>query len=265
MKQELTSFPALVIRESDYGENDKLLTLLTAEKGRMTVLFKGGKSLKNKNSASSQLLCYSEFTVKERNGFFTLSEAALIQQFFELRSSLDRFALSQYIADVCGEVSVENENGEETLSLALNTLYMLCREDTDTDFIKAVFELRCMALNGFCPDLTACPLCGKQESDIFYLDVMNGSLRCGDCFGSDEDIELRKSEGQALMIIPLSRSVLAAMRYVIGSPSKRIFSFKLEEDELEPFCRVCERYLTNHLERGFKTLDFYKNIKKLDI
>ena len=159
MKQELISFPALVIRESDYGENDKLLTLLSAEKGRMTVLFKGGKSLKNKNSASSQPLSYSEFTVKERNGFYTLSEASLIQQFFELRSSLDRFALSQYIADVCGEISVENENGDETLSLALNTLYMLCRENTDTDHIKAVFELRCMALNGFCPDLSSCPLC----------------------------------------------------------------------------------------------------------
>lgn len=265
MNKEIKSFPALVIRESDYGENDKLLTLLTAEKGRMTVLFKGGKSLRNKNSASSQLLCYSEFTVKERNGFYTLSEAALIQQFFELRSSLDRFSLSQYIADVCGEISVENENGEETLSLALNTLYMLCREDIDTDFIKAVFELRSMALNGFCPDLNACPLCGKHESDIFYLDVMNGSLRCGDCFGSDEDIELHKGEGQALLIIPLSPSVLTAMRYVISAPSKRVFSFKLEESELESFCRACEKYLTNHLERGFKTLDFYKNIKKLDI
>ena len=263
MAQEITSFPALVIRESDYGENDKLLTLLSAEKGRITVLFKGGKSLKNKNSASSQLLSYSEFTVKERNGFYTLSEAELIRQFFELRSSLDRFALSQYIAEICGEVSVENENGTETLSLTLNTLHMLCKEDSDTDFIKAVFELRCMALNGFCPDLTACPLCGKTESEIFYLDIMNGALRCGDCFGSDEDIEMRKSEGQALIIMPLSSSVLTAMRYVIGSQSKRIFSFKLEDDELELFCRVCEKYLTHHLERGFKTLDFYKNVKKL--
>ncbi len=265
MSQHIVSFPALVIRESDYGENDKLLTLLTAEKGRVTVLFKGGKSLKNKNSASSQLLSYSEFTVKERGGFYTLSEAALIRQFFELRSSLPRFALSQYVAEICGEVSVENENGEETLSLALNTLHMLCGDDVDTDFIKAVFELRCMALNGFCPDLSACPLCGRTESEIFYLDVMNGVLRCGECFGGETDIEMRKSEGQALVILPISPSVLSAMRYVIGSGSKRIFAFKLEGEALESFARVCERYIVNHLERGFKTLDFYKNIKKLDI
>ena len=263
MKEELTSFPALVIRESDYGENDKLLTLLTAEKGRMTVLFKGGKSLKNRNSASSQLLSYSEFTVKERGGFYTLSEAALIQQFFELRSSLDRFALSQYIADVCGEVSVENENGYETLSLALNTLYMLCRSDVDTDFIKAVFELRCMALNGFCPDLSSCPLCGTGKSEIFYLDIMNGSLRCGECFGTEADADSRIGAATATVILPLSPSVLHGMRYVIGAPAKRVFSFTLPEDAQADFCRVCEKYLVNQLERSFRTLEFYHNIRRM--
>lgn len=263
MKQEITSFPALVIRENDYGENDKLLTLLTAEAGKLTVLFKGGKSLKNKNSAASQLLSYSEFTVKERNGFYTLSEAALIQQFFELRSSLDRFALSQYVAEVCAEVSVENENGSETLSLALNTLYMLCSSDRSSEFIKAVFELRCAAVNGFCPDLEGCPICGKSEHEVFYLDVMNGSLRCGDCFGGDKDASLRKVEGGTALILPLSRAVLNAMRYVISAPSKRVFSFTLPEDELLLFYRVCEKYLTNQLERGFKTLDFYNRTKDM--
>ncbi len=260
---ELKSFPALVIREVDYGENDKLLTLLTADAGRMTVLFKGGKSLKNKNSAASQLLSYSEFTVKERNGFYTLSEAALIQQFFELRSSLDRFALSQYVAEVCAEVSVENENGSETLSLALNTLYMLCSSDRSSELIKAVFELRCASVNGFCPDLDSCPLCGKSEHEVFYLDVMNGSLRCGDCFGGDKDASLRKADGGTALILPLSSTVLNAMRYVVSAPSKRIFSFTLPEDELPLFYRVCEKYLTNQLEKGFKTLDFYNRTKNM--
>lgn len=260
---ELCHFPALVIRESDHGENDKLLTLLTAERGRMTLLVKGAKSLKNKNSASSQLLCYSEFTVKERNGFYTLSEASLIEQFFDLRASLDRFALGQYIAEVCLGISVENENGGEMLSLALNTLYMLCQTDRDADLIKAVFELRCAVINGFCPDLDRCPLCLKSEHDIFYLDVMNGSLRCGDCFGSDEDIRTREGEGRSTLILPLSQSVLNAMRYVTTASPKRIFSFSLPGNEQNDFCRVCEKYLLNQLERGFKTLDFYKRIKDL--
>lgn len=260
---EILNFPALVIREADYGENDKLLTLLTAERGRLTVCVKGGKSLKNKNLASSQLLCYSEFTVKERKGFYTLSEAALIEQFFGLRGDLDRFAAAQYIADVAGEVCVENNDEGEMLRLTLNTLYMLSDTDRDVDFVKAVFELRTAALSGFCPDLTACGLCEGTEGEPMYLDVMNGSLRCGECFGTEADTDSRIGAATATVILPLSPSVLHGMRYVIGAPAKRVFSFTLPEEAQADFCRVCEKYLVNQLERSFRTLEFYHNIRRM--
>ena len=260
---EIFNFPALVIREADYGENDKLLTLLTAERGRLTVCVKGGKSLKNKNLASSQLLCYSEFTVKERKGFYTLSEAALIEQFFGLRGDLDRFAAAQYIADVAGEVCVENNDEGEMLRLTLNTLYMLSETDRDVDFVKAVFELRTAVLSGFCPDLTACGLCEKTEGEPMYLDVMNGSLRCGEYFGSEADTDSRAGAATATVILPLTSAVLHGMRYVITAPAKRVFSFTLPEDAQADFCRVCEKYLVNQLERSFRTLEFYHNIRRM--
>ncbi len=258
------NFPALVIRETDYGENDKLITLLTTEKGRLTVCVKGGKSLKNKNLASSQLLCYSEFTVRERNGFYTLSEAALIEQFFGLRSALDRFAAAQYIADVAGEVCVENNDEGEMLQLVLNTLYMLSETDRDVDFVKAVFELRCAVLNGLCPDLTACGLCGKHDGDWMYLDVMNGALRCCDCFGNDMDAASREGGVTATVILPLSLASLQGMRYVTGAPAKRIFSFSLPEEAKHEFYRACEKYLVNQLECSFRTLDFYHSIRSME-
>lgn len=257
----LNSFPALVIRQTDYGENDKLVTLLSAEHGRMTVCIKGGKSLKNRNAACAQLLCYSEFTIREHNGYYTVSESALIEQFFGLRSHLDRFALAQYAAEVVSEVAVENEEAEELLSLTLNTLYLLSETDRNADFIKAVFELRLLAVSGFCPDLTACRVCGAERSDRMYLDVMNGSLRCGDCFGTEADTATREEGVTATVILPLSMAVLGAMRYVTSCPPKRIFSFSLPEEELDLFCRTCEKYLLHQLERTFKTLAFYQSVR----
>ena len=260
---ELVSFPALVIRECDFGENDKLVTLLCAERGRITVNIKGGKSLKNKNSACAQLFCYSDFTVKEKNGFYTLSEASLIRQFFEVRANLENFALAQYVSEVCCGISVENENSAELLSLALNTLHLLCKGERDRDFIKAVFELRLLSISGFSPDLSGCPLCDRADHEIFYLDVMNGTLRCGDCFGSEADMKEREGSATAVLILPLEKSVLAAMRYVISAPPKKVFSFSVEGDSLRDFSSVCEKYLTNQLERGFNALEFYKRVIKL--
>ena len=256
---EMLNLPALVIRETDYDENDKLLTLLTAEKGKLTVRVRGGKSLRNKNLASCQLLCYSEFTVKERGGFHTLSEAALIEQFFGLRRDLTRFALAQYAADVAGEVCVENSDESEMLQLLLNTLYMLSETDRPADFVKAVFELRGAALCGFCPALGGCGTCGRPDGEPIYLDVMNGTLRCGDCFDGGND---RPADpGTATVILPLSAPVLRAMRYVTAAPAKRIFSFSLSEEETADFARVTETYLLHQLGHGFRTLDFYHKIR----
>ncbi len=260
---ELLTIPALVIRESDYGENDKLLTLLTGEKGALTVIVKGAKSLRNKNSACAQLLCYSEFTLKERNGFYTLNEASLIEQFFEIRRDMSSFALAQYVAEVSSAVSVENENGAEMLSLALNTLYMICKGERSLDFIKAVFELRCAYVSGLCPDIKACRYCGREDHEIYYLDVMNGSVSCGDCFGGDEDTIDRETSGTTALILPLIPSVKNGMGYIINANPKRIFSFALSDPDEEELCRVCEKYLLNQLGRGFKTLDFYKRVKTM--
>lgn len=258
---ELITIPALVIRESDHGENDKLLTLLTAERGAVTVTVKGGKSLRNKNSSSAQLLCYSEFTLKERNGFYTLNEASLIEQFFHLRHDMATFAIAQYVAEVCQAVSVENESGAELLSLALNTLYMLCRADRPAELVKAAFEIRCACASGLCPDVGGCRICGGEGE--CYLDVMNGSIICAECLGGEEDERERQHSGSATVLLPLSAEVIRSLRYIISAPSKRIFSFSIPEDKLSELSRVCEKYLLNQLGRGFRTLDFYKRIKSM--
>lgn len=258
------TFAALVIRECDYLENDKLLTLLTAEKGKITVCAKGAKSIRNKNMASSQLLCYSEFTVKEKKGFYTLSEASLIEQFFGIRSSLEKNAAAAYIADVVSEVCVEGNDESEMLSLALNTLYMLSETERSVDLIKAVFELRCSSVIGFCPNLTGCSVCDKKSHEIFYLDVMNGNLICTECLEGNSETEADRDDlSCAKVILPLSSNILYAMRYIVSCPSKKIFSFKISSEDIADLSRICEKYIVNQLERNFSTLDFYKRIKML--
>lgn len=257
------SFPALVLRRSEYRENDLLLTVLSSEYGRMTVVIRGGKSLKNKNTACTDFLCYSELTVTERNGYYTLKEASLIEHFFGLRSHLDRFALASYVAEVLAEITVSGEGAEELLPLALNTLYLLSETTKEPALIKAVFELRAAAASGFCPDLSACALCGCREHKSFYLDVMNGTLRCGDCFGSEADAATRREGETTSIILPLGAPTLSAMRYVTSCSPKRIFSFLLPEEERENFTYSCEKYLLHQLERSFKTLDFYREIRRM--
>ena len=56
----------IVLKETEYKDNDKLLTVLTRDLGRITVKARGVKSGKSGSKAACQLLAYSEFTLFEQ-------------------------------------------------------------------------------------------------------------------------------------------------------------------------------------------------------
>ena len=64
--------------------------------------------------------------------------------------------------------------------------------------------------------------------------------------------------------MPLSNSALAALRHIIWGDPKRLFSFQLDEMSLRQLGDASEAYLMTRLERGFRTLDFYKALGILE-
>ena len=113
--------------------------------------------------------------------------------------------------------------------------------------VKAVFELRAACLAGYMPDLFGCHNCGNQNPDRF--DISEGLLECHNC----------RTVGGGIRM-PVTPTVLEAMRYICLCESKRILSFKIDPENLEKLCNLTEAYLTTQLERGFATLDFYKSL-----
>lgn len=238
----------LVLRVSDYNDRDALLTLLTPERGKITVKARG---LRRKNSpltAPCQLLALGEFTLFEYRDSYSINEAHSIELFQGLRKDIVKLSLGTYFAQVAELLSMEDMPNSELLSLVLNCLFALSSLSDSENKVKAVFELRCACLSGYTPDLYACHECGQQDANRF--DVSNGTLSCATC---------RQSESAGIRM-PLTLSVLDAMRYIISCDPKRLLSFDASENTLVQLSQITELYLTTQLERGFSTLDFYKSL-----
>ena len=258
----LSSFKGLVLSELQWGENDKLLSVLTAEYGKISVLLKGGSSLKNKAAAASMPLCYSEFVTADRGGRPWIREARELEGFANIRVSLEDTATALYICEVACEVCVENGDESEMLQLVLNTLYALDRGLKPREIIKAAFELRAAAVCGFTPDLVNCSECGKEESEIMYLDVMDGVMHCAECRRRHNSAEPVR-EGHTMLLMILDKPLLDAMRYVSYSHAKKYLSFELPTEKYSVFSEYCEKYLVNHIDKEFRTLAFLKSLKRL--
>jgi DNA repair protein RecO (recombination protein O) len=238
----------LVLRLTDYNDRDTLVTLLTADHGRMTVKARG---LRRKNSpliGPCQLLAYGEYTLFEYKGMYTINEAASLELFRDLRKSLSKLSLGTYMAQVCEVISQEDLPSPELLSLLLNCLYGLSKLDVSEAMVKSVFEFRCACLAGYMPELQGCIGCGNPIPERF--DVSAGHLECVRC-------RSRESDG---IRMPVTQGLLSAMRYIAFCDSKRLFSFSLSEEAMELLSQLTETYLITQLERSFSTLDFYKSL-----
>lgn len=257
----------VVIRERPAGDNDKLLTLLTAEHGKMIVTGKGVRSLKNKNMASTQMFCFSSFVItKNRGGFYHIYESDLLESFFGLRRDLVPLSLATYVCDVVDHCSVEDSGDVPLLRLLLNTLYAISSAKKPYVQIKGAFEMRCASVCGLAPDLDGCSVCGTGDAPMYYLDVLGGVAVCADCMSNrklDDAVEREMSGEWTRPLVQLSPELLLILRHLVECDISRLLAFALPEQLEHDYQTACERYLLHHLGRGFDTLDFYKQITKM--
>lgn len=217
---------ALVLRGVDYRESDKILTLFTQDQGKLTASARGCRKKGSAIAAGCQLLAWSEMVLYDYQGRWSVKEAATLRLFRGVRDDIGRLALGCYFAEVTELLAVEGEESPELLSLILNSLHALDKlPDKPLSQVKAAFEWKAMALAGYEPLL--------EEGRVH-------------------------GEGISL---PLPPPALAALDHILHGDPKRLFSFRLGEEDLKQLAAAAETYLRTQLERGFSTLDYYKNLQ----
>ena len=243
----------IVLRETNYKEADKILTILTPDLGKRTVKARGCRRKTSRLTAASQLLVWSDMTLYQRGEYLTLNEAEVLEQFWSVRQDIELLALASYFAEVLEATVQEGEEAGDLLSLILNSLYALDTLKKPRELVKAAFELRLLCLTGYEPLIDACAVCGKDQPEDPRLNLNQGVLHCAAC---------RQEVGDGVSM-PLSAGALAAARHIVLGDPKKLFSFRLDERSLAQLGEMTEAFLMTQQERGFRTLDYYKQITRL--
>ncbi len=236
---------AIVIKINNVGESDKLVTLLSRDLGIIRAFVRGAKNVKSKALSATELFSYGDFTIYAATDKYIVREVESKQMFFALRGDIEKLALAQYFAQIMLELAPREENADDYLRLLLNSLHFLCRNEKPPMLIKAVVELRTMAMAGYMPDICTCSKCGKAESDTMYFNVRTGQLYCDECAVSGKRISL---------------SVVVAMRYIIYCPFNKVFSFVISDELVPELCEITQNFLLIHSEKKFTTLEFLESL-----
>ena len=238
----------LIIKEQNFGENDKLIWVLTRTHGVIHAVAKGAKSLKSAKGAPTSLLSYSRLTFYQTKDRYTVGDALSLRIFFKLRSDVRKMCLAQYFCELALQICPREQPADKFLSLTLNALYLLSEGKRSEQLVKPCYEMRLSCMAGYMPDLLMCSDCGSYTAEAMLFHPQSGAISCAS--------HGHQREGDII----LGEAALTALRHTVFADDDKLFSFGLSDEGLRQLNAASESYLRCRFEKDFPTLTFYKNI-----
>lgn len=175
---------AIVLKSVDYKDNDKILTLYSVEKGKITANIRGVKKSGAKLKFASEPFAFCEYVLAEKAGRYTVIGASYIDNFFNLRLNLTKYYVSAVILDGVNFLVGENEVEDGLFSLVINAVKLINYKQNEINTLIGFLLEFCKILgyeirNLNCQDCD-CPIDGRV-----FFSVKNAEFYCESCRKDD--------------------------------------------------------------------------------
>ena len=242
----------IVIKEINFGEADKIITVLSKEHGKISLVAKGARRYKSKLAAGTQFLCYSKFLLFKGRNLYTINGCELIESFQEVGNDLVKLTYAAHLAELVYDTAQENQPSARTLKLFLNALYYLVKTNRSSELITKIFELRYLCILGYAPYVKGCINCMNESPENLAFSFKKcGFVCCNEKCMSEDDKDA----------IKLSSAAAKAIRHIVQSNINVLFNFELSEPILKEVTTVIDKFLREMLEKDYTKLKFLKDIK----
>ncbi len=229
----------IIIASNNMNDNDKMVTLLTPDLGKIGCAAKGARRQKSALMAGTQFLCFGEFLIYKGVSSYNINSCEPIEIFYNIRLDIDKLKYASEVAKIVNDVTNENENTYRILQLMLNTIYMISESDKDLELILSIFKLRLLSIIGFRPVVEHCISC-KEKENLRYFSIKDNGLKCNACGRQDKSA------------IELSDACIKAIKYIIWAEPKKLFSFELSDENKLQLKLLSKVYLNKCLEREYE-------------
>lgn len=228
----------IILAQNNMGDYDKMCTLLTPDLGKIGCSAKGARKPKSTLMAGTQFLCFGDFLIYKGASSYHINSCEPIEIFYNLRLDIDKLTYASKVAKIVNDVTDENQNTYRILQLTLNTIYMLSETEKDMEFILSIFKIRLLSILGFRPVMDKCVNC-KTKEKLRYFSFKNSGFKCEACGRQDKGA------------MEISDTTIKAIRYIILSDPKKIYSFELSEENKKELQLVSKIYLNECLEKEY--------------
>jgi DNA repair protein RecO (recombination protein O) len=216
MKQRIQTEAVVVLRH-ERGEADRLVVILSKDRGKLTALARGARRSQKRFGGCLELGSLIEVVLTDtgRGSWLQIEEAQLLDGHQQVKSDLLRIAQMAYCCELAAALVPEGQADKSVFDELVKILATLNQRTLGSEDLRA-YELVLVSIVGFAPHLTCCVTCGQERSAHWFFDPVQGGIVCQACADVSQSIALGP---EALKLL---RALQAGEKRPQGTPTARL-------------------------------------------
>src|SRR3990170_6212135 len=241
---------AIILKRTNLGEADRILTLYTPYLGKFRAVAKGVRRPTSKLGGHVELLIRSQMMLARGQNLDIVTQSQAQDSFLPLREDLRRIGQAFYIAELMDAFTAERIENPPLYQLLLRTLHWLCEKQPGEVVIR-YFDLYLLECVGYRPELRECLVCRRPlEAATNWFSVGGGGMLC-----------LRCSE-KSSPSLAVSPNCLKIMRFLQDSDMGEARRLRISAGTASELEGVMRSYIQYLLERRVKSVDFLEALQR---
>jgi DNA repair protein RecO (recombination protein O) len=249
-RQRLYRVSAIVLKRRDQGEADRLLTVLTRDRGKLTLLAKGVRRQASRKAGHIEPFTHVDLLVAKGKSLDLVTQAETIEAHRGLREDLWRSTWAYYVAELADAFTQDEDPHDLLFDLVIETLGRLNRGE-DPALCARYYEVHLLGLVGYQPQLFRCVQCDELlRPEVNFLSIERGGALC-------------PSHGAHLVdTLALPVSVLKVLRYLQTRDWAQVAQLQLSPQVSGQVETLLGRYIVHHLERTLRSATFLNKLRQ---
>lgn len=244
---------ALILKRINFGEADRLLTLLTPDYGKFDAIAKGARKPASKKTGHVELFTKADVLIARGRSIDLLTQAESISSYLPIREDLMRGALANYATELLDRFTFESDHTSNAplFELLDETFQRLC---TDSDMRRVIryYELHLLDMVGFKPELNECVITREEIEPVDQFFSFDGG-----------GVVSPEGANHSAGLVRLPLNTLKLLRHLQRSQYANVASLAISDALHADIERIMLGYMSYILESRVQSIEFIRRLRQL--
>lgn len=252
---------ALIIGIKNWGEADKLITLLSPEKGRIKAVAFGCRRPKSALAGSLQMFNQIEVQLREGDKLDTIRSASLMRSFRVMSEDFTAMAYGAFVAELASRLAIENFPQQELYERLIEIFGAFGSRNPRVAALMAAYQI--LEFSGMQMNYRYCMQCNEEIAGDALFSYEAGGVVCRECadkYAQEMNHTPKAKRGQAWNFLPYEAATREFILQLLELDWVSKPNFTVKGQTLVAAESLLLGYLRHIFDKPMKSLEFIRQI-----